>query len=176
MIENAPSLDEFKAKIEALWGRSLTGPASEAAEDFWKHWSSFHSLIAERSLAVHIDPLRLGINIPPYKRYHLYKGACTAALLLGIVVVWFIWQLGAALIAAAIGLDIWCGRLKFDDAKKLAEELIKGATLNPANGGYAKLCANYIAGTIRLVSPAGSARWPEFPSNAVTGEHSLIST
>jgi hypothetical protein len=31
MIESAPSLDEFNAKIVALFGQSLTQPAPEAA-------------------------------------------------------------------------------------------------------------------------------------------------
>jgi len=174
--KSAPSLDEFKAKIETLFGQSLTGPASEAAEDFWRHWSSFDALIAQRSLAVHVDALRLGMNFPQYKRYHVWKGAGKIALLLGIVSVWFLWQLGAVLIVAGIGLHLWGGSIKFNDAKDFAEELMREATLNPSDGGYARLCANYIAGTIQLVSPAGSAHWPQFPSNAVTGEQSFIST
>lgn len=176
MSKSAPSLDEFKANIEALFGQSLTGPASEAAEDFWKHWSSLSSLIAQRSLAVHVDALCLSQNFPQYKRYHVWKGAGGVAFLLGIVSVWFLWQLGAVLIVAGIGLHFWARRLQFNDAKDFAEELIKEATLNPSDGGYARLCANYIAGTIRLVSPAGSAHWPQFPSNVVTGEQSFIST
>ena len=175
MSERAPSLDEFKANIEALFGQSLTGPASEAAEDFWKHWSSFSSLIAQRSLAVHVDALFLGLKSPQYKRYHVWKGAGKIAFLLGIASVWFLWQLGAVLVAAGIGLHFWGEHLKFNDAKDFAEELMKEATLNPS-GGYARLCANYIAGTIQLVSSAGSAHWPQFPSNAVTGEQSFIST
>jgi len=173
---STPSLDEFKANIEAMFGQSLTGPASEAAEDFWKHWSSFSSLIAQRSLAVHIDALRLGLNFPQHKHYHVWKGAGKVAVLLGIVSVWFLWQLGAVLIAAGIALHLWGGRLMFNDAKDFAEELMKEATLNPSDGGYARFCANYIAGTIQLVSPGGSAHWPLFPSNAVTGEQSFIST
>ena len=176
MSESAPSLDEFKAKIEALFGQSLTGPASEAAKDFWANWSLFSSLIAQRSLAVHVDALRLGMNFPEYKRYHVWKGAGTIALLLGIVSVWFLWQLGSALIAVGIGLHLWGGRIKFNDAKDFAEELMKEATLNSSDGGYARLCAQYIAGTIQLVSPAGSAHWPQLPSNVVTGERSFVST
>lgn len=176
MSENVPSLDEFKRNIEALFGQSLTGAASEAAEDFWEHWSSFNSLIAQHSLAVHVDALRLGQNFPRYKRYHVWKGAGAVSLLLGIVAVWFLWQLGAVLIAAGIVLHLWGGRLKFNDAKNFAGELIKEATLNPGDGGYARLCANYIAGIIQLVSPAGSAHWPQHPSNVISGEQSFVST
>lgn len=176
MTERAPSLDEFKTEIEALFGQSLTEPASEAAEDFWEHWPSFSSLIAQRSLAVHVDALRLGMNFPQYKRYHVWKGAGKIVILLGIVSVWFLWQLGAVLLTAGIGLHLWGGRVKFKDAKNFAEELMKEATLNPSEAGYARLCAHYIAGTIQIVSSAGSAHWPQHPSNAVTGERSFIST
>lgn len=176
MRESAPSLDEFIADVEAMCGQSLTGPASEAAEDFWEHWSSFSSLIAQRSLALHVDALRLGTNFPQYKRYHAWKGAGTVVLLLGILSIWFLWQLGAALIAVGIGLHLWGGRIKFNDANDFAEELMNEATLNPSDGGYARLCANYIAGTIQLASPAGSAHWPQLPSNVITGEQSFVST
>ena len=176
MTESASSLDEFKTKIEAFVGQSLSEPASEAAEDFWEHWSSFSSLIAQRSLAVHVDALRLGMNFPQYKRYHVWKGAGTIALVLGIVSVWFLWQLGAVFIAAGIGLHLWGGRVKFKDAKDFSEELMKEATLNPSESGYARLCTHYIAGTIQLVSPVGSAHWPQHPSNVVTGKRSFIST
>jgi len=36
MSENMPSLEEFKTKIESQFGQSLTGAATEAAEDFWQ--------------------------------------------------------------------------------------------------------------------------------------------
>ena len=176
MVERTLSLDEFMAQIETLFGQSLTKPASDAAEDFWEHWSSFSALIAQRSLAVHVDALRLGMNFPQYKRYHIWKGAGTAVILLGIVFIWFLWQLGALFIVVGIGLHLWGGRVKSNDAKNFVEEIMEEATLNPSDGGYARLGAHYIAGIIQFVSPAGSAHWPQFPSNVVTGDRSFIST
>lgn len=176
MSESVPSLDDFKAQIEDLSGQSVSGAASEATEDFWMHWSSFSALIEQRSLAVHVDALHLSMIFPQYERYHVWKGTGKVTFLLGIVSVWFLWQLGVILIAVGVGLHLWGGRLKFNDARDYSDELMKEATLSPSDGGYARLCANYIAGTIQLVSPAGSAHWPQFPSNAVTGNHSYIST
>jgi hypothetical protein len=175
MSERVPTLDEFKSNVEALLGQSLTVPASEAAEDFLKHWASFSSLIAERTLEFRVDVLFLCHNFPQYKRYQVWKGVGTIGLLPGIISVWFFWQLGAALIALALGLYLWGGYIKFNDAKNFAEELMKEATLNPWGDGYARLCASYISGIIQLVSPTGSSVWPQFPSNAVTGERSFIS-
>ena len=134
-----PSLDEFKAQIEALFGQKLTGPAMHAAEDFWNNWSSFGALISARSLAVHVDTLRLSQNFPEYRRN-------------------------------------WGGRVKFNDAKNFAENLMKEATFNPSGGGYAGLCANYIAGIIQLVTPSNSAHWPQYPSNVISEERTFIPT
>lgn len=175
MTESALPLDEFKVEIETLFGQPLTKPASDAAEDFWVHWSSFTALTEQRSLALHVDPLALGRNFPQYKRYHVWKGAGKVAILLGIVVIWFLWQLGALLIVVGAGLDLWGGRIKSGDAKKFSEDLMEEAMLEPSSG-YAKVCAHYIAGTIQLVSPICTAHWPQFPSNVVTGEHTFIST
>ena len=175
MSENLPTLDIFKTQMETLLGQSLTDRASQAAEDFWEHWSSFSSLIGERSLVVNVDMLRLGMNFPQYKRYHIWKGAGKVLILLGIVAAWLFWQLGVFFIVAGVGLHFWGGRVRIRDAQKFSEELIEQATLHPSDGGSAKLCAHYVSGTIQLASPNGSAHWPQFPSNAVTGKQDFIS-
>jgi len=176
MSQNKPSFDEFKMNIEKLFGQRLTEPASQAADDFWRNWSAFSALIANRSLAVHVDAFRLTHNFPEYRRYQVWKGAGIVAFLVGIVFLWFYWQIGVALIALGIGLHFWGGRMKFNAARSFAEELMKNATLNPSAGGYARICTNYIAGIIQLDSPVGSAHWPQFPSNVISGERSFIQT
>ena len=176
MAESAPSLDEFKAQIEVLFGQPLTRPASDAAEDFREHWSSLSVLIAHRSLATRVDALALGMNFLQHKRYHIWKGAGKVAVLLGIISIWFLWQLGIFFIVVGAGLHFWGGRVKFNDAKSFSEDLMEEVTLSPSDGGYARLCAHYIAGTIQLASPTGSAHWPQFPSNVVTGKQTFIST
>jgi hypothetical protein len=176
MAVSAPSLDEFKAQMEALFGQSLNRPASDAAEDFWEHWSSFSTLIRQRSLTVNVDALRLGMNLTQYQRYRIWKGLGIIAILFGIISVWFHWQLGVSFIVVGTGLHMWGGRVKFDDCKNFSEDLMEEATLNPSGGGYGRLCVHYIAGTIQLVSPTGSALRPQFPSNVVTGERTFIST
>ena len=175
MSENPPTLDNFKKQMETLLGQSLTNRASQATEDFWEHWSSFSSLIDERSLLVNVDALWLGMNCPQYKRYQAWRGAGIVVILIGIVAVWFLWQLGVFFIAAGAGLYFWGGRVRIRDARRFSEELMEQAALNPSNNGYAKLCAHYVSGTIQLVSPNGSAHWPQFPSNAVTGRQTFIS-
>lgn len=176
MLESIPTIDEFKKNIEELFGQQLSEPATVAAEDFYNNWSSFSSLIENRSLAAQADALRLGLNFPEYKRYHLWKGAGKILFVFGFVIVWFYWPIGAALLAIGAGLHLWGGRVLFNDAKNFTEELMKEATLSPITGGFAKLCSHYIAGTIQLASPSGTAHWPQHPSNVITGEQSFIQT
>ena len=97
-------------------------------------------------------------------------------LALAVVCVWFIWPIGAALLAAAIAAHKYGNRVRFNDAKAFAEEVMKEATLSTTDAGFARLCVNYIAGVIELATPAYSARWPQHPSNVVTGEQTLIDT
>lgn len=176
MGQGKPSLDGFKANIEALSGQRLTGPAIHAAEDFWNNWSSFSALISARSLVVHVDALRLSKNFPEYKRYNVWKGSGILAFIVDIVIFWFSWQIGVVIAALGGVFYYWGGRVKFNDAKNFAENLMKEATLNPSSGGYAGLCANYIAGIIQIVSPSGSAHWPQYPSNVISGERTFMST
>lgn len=176
MSESQPTFDAFKGGLEGLFGQPLTAPAEAAAKDFWEHWSSFSAAISSRSLAVHTDALRLGMQFPEYKRYHVWKGAGTVAFIVGIVAVWFFWPAGVAFVIGGIALHMWGGRVKYKDASNFAENLMKEATLNPENGGCAGLCSHYIAGTIQLASPQGSAHWPQYPSNVLTGTQSFIET
>jgi hypothetical protein len=67
-------------------------------------------------------------------------------------------------------------RIMNNDAKQFEEEHMKDATLDPSDGGFAKLCANYIAGIIRISTPSSSAHWPQHPSNAITGQRTFIET
>lgn len=176
MSGESPSFEEFQVQLETLFGQPLTPQAVTAARDFWQSWSGFGGLIAARSLSVHVDALRLGRNLPQYRRYHVWKGAGTVLLVVGLLVLWFVWQIGVLLMVLGVGTHFWSNRIRFSDAQQFAESLMREATLNARAGGYAGLCCHYIAGTISLVSPKGSAHWPQHPSNVISGARSLIST
>jgi hypothetical protein len=173
MKERVPTLQNFKEGIENLFGQALNEPASEAAQDFWNHWTLFTSAIGTRSLSIQVDPFFLGHHFPQYKRYHVWKGSGKVLALLGIIVVWFFWQVGIAILLVGVGLHSVGNGIRFRDAKGFADGLLIEAEAN-ATRGYPAICANYIAGIIQLVSPQGSARWPQCPSNSVTGQSSLI--
>jgi len=170
------SLDDFTGQIERTFGKKLTGPANEAATDFWNYWKSFEDLMSRRQLSARVDSLFLANNFPQYRRYHKWKGGGTIVLLLGLAVVWFFWPVGVALLLGGFGLRLYGNRVRFNDAKAFAEDIMKDATLNPTDAGYARLCANYIAGIIELATPMASAHWPQHPSNAITGGRTFIDT
>jgi len=176
MGKGKPSLHEFKANIETIFGQQLNGPAQKAAEDFWNNWTSFGTLISARSLAVHVDALKLCRNFPEFKRYNSWRGAGIITFIVGIISFFFSWKIGAVITVFGVGFYYWGGRVRFNDAKNFAEKLMKEATLNPSSGGYAGLCANYIAGIIQVVSPSGSAHWPQYMSNVISGERTFIET
>jgi hypothetical protein len=176
MKTNNISLDEFTGQMERLFGKKLTLPAARAATDFWNHWESFTDLISRRQLSVHVDPFFLAHSFPQYRTYHTWKGGGIVLLVLGLAVVWFVWPIGVALLVGGIVLRLYGNRVRFNDAKAFAEEVMKEATLSPADAGYARLCANYIAGIIELATPAASAHWPQHPSNIITGTQTFIET
>ena len=170
------SLDSFISQIEQTFGKKLTVPASEAAEDFWNYWEAFTELISSRQLSARVDPLFLTHNFPQYRRYHTWKGGGIVVILAGLGVVWFSWPIGIILLLIGFGLRSYGNRVRFNNAKAFAEEVMEEATLSPSNTGYARLCANYIAGIIELATLQASAHWPQHPSNVVTGEQTLIDT
>src|SRR5947209_5951009 len=157
------SFDNFTRQIEQTFGKKLTAPASEAAEDFWNHWESVTERIAQRQLAALVDPFFLAHNYPQYRRYHTWKGGGIMVLLAGLAVVWFSWPIGVVLLLGGFGLRSYGNRVRFNGAKAFAEEVMAGATLSSSDGGYARLCANYIAGIIELATPQASAHWPQHP-------------
>jgi len=167
VLENIPTMDEFKKSIEELVGQQLTEPARAVAEDFYANWSSFNTLLSNNSLSVQVDPLFLSLNLPEYNRYHRWKGLGNLLFILGIVVVWFHWIIGTALLLIGTGLYFWGSHIRFNDAKCFSEALINEAMFSPSEGGYAKLCAHYIARTIQLKSPTNTAHWPQYPSDII---------
>ena len=170
------SLEEFTGQIERLFGKSLTPPAIQATADFWNHWAAFTQLISQRQLSAHVDPLFLAHNFPQYSRYHMWKGAGLVSLVLGLLVIWFVWPIGIVLLVSGIALHMFGNRVRFNDARTFAEEVMKEATLNATDAGFARLCAHYITGIIQLVTPAAFAHWPQHPSNVITGNRTFIET
>jgi hypothetical protein len=173
-----PAFEQFMVTIEGMMGRRLTYPAVEAVRDFYDNWHSFIGLISNRQFSVQVDPFSLAHNYPQYRRYQIWTGGALILVLIGLVLIamWFFWQVGLPLLIGAMVMRLLSKRIMRNDAKQFAEELMKDATLKPSDGGFAKLCANYIAGIIHISTPSYTAHWPQHPSNAITGQRTFIET
>ena len=173
-----PTFEQFKITVESMMGKSLTYPAIEAVRDFHDYWHLFSEMTSHGQLSVQVDSLSLAHNYPQYRRYQIWTGGAFILVLIGLVLifVWFFWQVGLPLLIGAGVMYFVSKRIMNNDAKQFKEELMKDATLNPSDGGFAKLCANYIAGIIHISTLSYSAHWPQHPSNAITGQRTFIET
>jgi len=173
---NKPALEDFISQIEEVFSQPLTESASDVAEDFWNHWEKFVIGISNNAVVANVDALRLGMNFPQYKRYHTWKGLGKALIFGAIILVWFWWPGSIAILTLGIASHIYGSYISAKDIRQFSEELIDSAKTSSSDHGFAKLCAHYIAGTIQLSSEAGSAHWPQYPSNALSGKQSFVST
>ena len=173
-----PTFEQFKITVESMMGKSLTYRAIEAIRDFHNYRHSFIELTSRGQLSVQVDSSSLAHNYPQYRRYQIWTGGAFILALIGLVLifVWFFWQVGLPLLIGTVVMYLVSKRIMNNDAKQYEEELMKDATLNPFDGGFAKLCANYIAGIIHISTPSYSAHWPQHPSNAITGQRTFIET
>ncbi len=176
-----PAFEQFKITVETMMGmmgKSLTYQGIEAVRDFHHYWHSFIELTSHGQLSVQVDSHSLAHNYPQYRRYQIWTGGAFILALIGLVLLymWFFWQVGLPLLIGTVVMYLVSKRIMNNDARQFEEELMKDATLNPSDGGFAKLCANYIAGIIHISTPSYSAHWPQHPSNAITGQRTFIET
>ena len=171
-----PTFEQFKITVESMMGKSLTYPAIEAVRDFHDYWHLFSEMTSHGQLSVQVDSLSLAHNYPQYRRYQIWTGGAFILALIGLVLifVWFFWQVGLPLLIGTLVMYLVSKRIMNNDAKQFKEELMKDATLNPSDEGFARLCANYIAGIIHISTLSYSAHWPQHPSNAITGRRTYI--
>lgn len=171
-----PLLPKFKEQLGAIFGQSLTSAANLAAEDFWENWSAIFEGISNDWITVQPDMLFLSKNFPEYGRYHIWKGLSLIIFLAGIILLFFYWQAGVCLLILGFGLNYYSKYKRGSDGRRFVKNLRKEVIQNPQSKGMAKLCSNYIVGTIQLSSSKGDAHWPQYPSNIITGEIKLIPT
>jgi len=168
--------DEFVSQIEQEFKEPLTDPAREAVADYWNHWTSFTDFNTKRLLSAHINVIFLKHNFPQYKRYDAWKGVGLIFILIGLVIALFSWIIGIILLLSGLGIRYYSNHSFYNDAKAYAEDIMKEATINPINNGYARLCANYIAGVVDLATQQLYSEWPQHPSNVLTGSRTFIET
>lgn len=177
MTKEKPGLDEFTRQVEHFHGgQSLTPAAAIAAEDFWVYWDALSELISSNSMQVNVDMLRLGLLVPQFKQYQTWKGLGILLALLAFILLFFVWQVSIVILLVGVGVYFYGNHIRHTHGEQFSIDLINEAKRNPMDMGMANLCANYLAGIIELASESGRAHWPQHPSNAVTGDTTLIQT
>jgi len=171
-----PLLTKFKEQLEAIFGQSLTSAANLAAEDFWGNWSAIFEGISNDWIMVQPDMLFLSKNIPEYRKFQIWKGLSLIAFLIGVILLFFFWQIGVCLLILGFGFNYYSKHKRVSDGQRFVKNLRKDVTQNPQSVGMAKLCSHYIAGTIQLSKGIIQAHWPQYPSNVLTGIIRFIPT
>ncbi len=172
-MSDKPSLHKFKKMLEELFGQSLTPDAELAANDFLDNWDDLIDGIKKDSIQMNVDMLFLSKNFPKYGQYKVWKGFGTIVFLAGLVLLFFSAKIAIAVIIVGFGLNIYSNKAKSSSGRKFVEKL-KQELNSDSSMCMAKICSNYIAGTIQLVSQEGRAHWPAYPSCVFGGEAKFI--
>ena len=112
-------------------------------------------------------------HFPKYGQYKVWKGLAIIAMLAGLILLFFSWQIAIAVIVIGLGLNLYCNTEKYSSGKKFTEEIKQELNSN-SSMGMAKICSHYIAGTIQLASQDGRAHWPAYTSSVFGGEVKFI--
>lgn len=171
-----PSLENFYEQIEKLFQQTLTKPARDAAEDFWNKWQELLDGISNNNIRINVDMLMLFKKFPEHTKYNQWKGFGILTTVVGIVLFFIHLFSGSIVFLLGVGLFYYSRKVKLNDGQTFQEKMKKNVIENANDNGMADLCAQYIAGTIQLVSNINSAHWPQYPSCVVTGENDLIQT
>ncbi|HPC36037.1 MAG TPA: WG repeat-containing protein [Candidatus Marinimicrobia bacterium] len=168
--------EDFIKQVEMEFNEPITVYAREAVVDFWNHWTMFSESISKRLLSLHIDNLAFIDNFPQYKKENVWKKIGLIIILMGLITLLFNGIIGIILILTGIGIRYYNNYYLIKKMKAYAKDLMKDATLNPAKGGYSRLCANYIVGLVGFATQQTSGWWPQLPSNVLTGLQTVIET
>lgn len=167
MTNSKPTLNEFKLQIESIYGKSLNAEDHKVAEDFWNYWDHFYRYVIDEKLNILVDMLQLRYNSPMYARGQSYKIASMFIIVFGIFNFILYWHVGLFLIISGILLFSFGIYINKKDKKSFHDSLIIDATQKPNVIGFAKLCAHYIHGNIKLLTPNGTTVSPQLLSNAI---------
>jgi hypothetical protein len=165
-----PTLEQFKSTLKEIRGQSLTTEAAIAAHDFMNRWDDFLEGLKSESVRINVD---MSKNFPEYKQYKIWKGLSKIIIVIGLILIAFSWKLAIPVVVLGIGLHFYGNIYKASVKRNFLETIKKELNDNPLLG-MTKICEHYMAGTIQLTSSTGTAYWPQYPSNAITGEQRFI--
>ena len=173
----APTLSAFQRQIERALGGTLTAPASLAAADFWAHRETFSKGLARKDLLVQfvLETTPAHQRRPTARYYQSLQRLAHPLVVAGLLLMFFLWQAAVALIALGLTIHFSAGYLGRRDHNRGHRPVAQPAEYAPSETAMAKLCAQYILGMVALISTAGRAQWPDYPSSVLTGKRTRIS-
>lgn len=172
----APTRAAFQRQVEQVLGAPLTASASLAVADFWAHWKAFSDGLARKEIEVqfqveHPSRAQYPTIFPAYERIHKLARPLVLA---GLLLIFFQWQTAVALVAAGLAVHFGVAHLRSRDNAPRNQYVVQPREQAPCENAMAKLCGQYILGMAALRSPTGRARWPDYPSSALTGKRIRI--
>lgn len=172
----APTLATFQRQIEDALGTPLTAPATLAVADVWAHWSAFSNGLArkDQTLQLALEYLSADRSQQVARFSHELRRVSRPLVLAGVLVVFFLWQAGVALIALGIGAHFAGVYLRPGNNDPRNRHLAPPSDYGQCETAMVKLCVQYILGMVALISPTGRAQWPDYPSSVLTGRRTRI--
>jgi hypothetical protein len=168
------SLENFARQVEQTFGKTLTAPARQAVEDFWNHQQLFMEAITNHQLSIRVNPSRLANRLPQYRRYNTWKIGGIWSIIVGLAYIFFEPPIGIVIFVGGFLMRAYGNRVRSKGAEAYSRDIMDEARLRPYNGGYARICTNYIAGIIKLATTQESVFWPRCPSDAITGDKTYV--
>lgn len=172
----APTLAAFQRQIEDVLGAPLTAPATLAVADVWGHWNAFSNGLARQELEVQLAleyaPADRGQQLARYAER--LQTLSRPLLLVGVALVFFLWQAGIALIALGLGTHFGAVYLRADGNHLRDRKVAPPSGRGCCEPAMVRLCAQYILGMAVLSSPTGRSQWPDYPSSVLTGRRTRI--
>ncbi len=168
------SFADFKNVLADLFGQPLNQKAEVAAQNFWQNVSAISDGVSRGSIAINVDVLALARAFPEYKTYQVWKGLSIIVFLIALPVFIFSWKIALGIVAASVVCHTTGNMRRRVSGQRFVSDLRAAITAGDVSTGIGNLCAQYIAGNIQLFSSLGQARWPQLPSDVLTGQQNFI--
>ena len=162
-------IEELINSLEKQFG-PLTPQAKHCTQNFYDNYEEFIYGFKTGSLEIVTSTSVLARKIPisKYTSYHNYAGLSIILGIIGIILIFFYWQIAMVNIAVALLLGIVARYKKNKVAKEFSDEIFKIFKVNDYDGFF-NVVQYYISGIIQIRSEIGAAHLPLLPSVSLTG-------
>lgn len=164
-----PTLNELIYSLEQKFGK-LNSAAEHCAVDFHQNYEDYIKAISSNEIIIVTSPNMLADKLQEskYTKYRTFGGWSILLTIVGLITLFFKWEIGLLLFATAFVFKIISNNLKTSVSKKFSEDITNKILSNPDEGMF-DICQYYIAGILQLASLKGRAHLPIVPSYSLNG-------